>query len=77
MTADAAPPQKRPLQAMFNAVPRRYDLANRLMTWGLDRRWRRLAARACLAEDPARVLGLACGTFVFVRAIDSHFGKRR
>lgn len=62
MTADAAPPQKRPLQAMFNAVPRRYDLANRLMTWGLDRRWRRLAARACLAEHPARVLDLACGT---------------
>lgn len=62
MTADATPPQKRPLQAMFNAVPRRYDLVNRLMTWGLDRRWRRLAARACLAEHPARVLDLACGT---------------
>ncbi len=57
-----ATPQKRPLQAMFNAVPRRYDLVNRLMTWGLDRRWRRLAARACLAEHPARVLDLACGT---------------
>ncbi len=62
MTAATAPPQKRPLQAMFNAVPRRYDLVNRVMTWGLDRRWRRLAARACLAENPARVLDLACGT---------------
>ena len=62
MTTGAAPPQKRPLQAMFDAVPRRYDLVNRVMTWGLDRRWRRLAARACLAERPARVLDLACGT---------------
>ena len=54
--------QKQPLQAMFNAVPRRYDLVNRVMTWGLDRHWRRLAARACLAERPARMLDLACGT---------------
>ena len=47
---------------MFNAVPRRYDLVNRVMTLGLDRHWRRLAATACLAEHPARVLDLACGT---------------
>jgi demethylmenaquinone methyltransferase/2-methoxy-6-polyprenyl-1,4-benzoquinol methylase len=56
------PPEKRPLQAMFNAVPQRYDLVNRVTTWGLDSRWRRLAASICLAKHPARVLDLACGT---------------
>jgi len=43
-------------------VPRRYDLINRLITWGLDRRWRLKAARECLASGPRRVLDLGCGT---------------
>jgi ubiquinone/menaquinone biosynthesis C-methylase UbiE len=29
---------------MFTAVPPRYDLVNRIVTLGLDKRWRRLAA---------------------------------
>ena len=47
---------------MFTAVPPRYDLVNRIITLGQDRRWRRLAAVACLAEKPRRVLDLGCGT---------------
>lgn len=47
---------------MFDAVPRRYDLINRLFTLRLDERWRRRAARTCLAAGPARVVDLACGT---------------
>lgn len=52
----------RPLQQMFDRVPRRYDLINRLFTWGLDQRWRRRAARLCLQAEPPRVLDLGCGT---------------
>ncbi|MFH1003297.1 MAG: ubiquinone/menaquinone biosynthesis methyltransferase [Chloroflexota bacterium] len=52
----------RPLQGMFTAVPPRYDLINRIITWGLDRGWRRLAARECLLSSPRRVLDLCCGT---------------
>jgi len=44
------------------AVPPHYDLINRLFTWGLDERWRRLAARECLREQPEQVLDLCCGT---------------
>ena len=33
-----------PLRGMFTAVPPRYDLINRIITWGLDKRWRRQAA---------------------------------
>lgn len=51
-----------PLKRMFDAVPRRYDLLNRLLTLGLDEHWRRRAARRCLSGTPQRVLDLCCGT---------------
>lgn len=54
--------QERPLYDMFNSVPPRYDRVNSVITWGMDRGWRRAAARECLAGRPARVLDLACGT---------------
>jgi demethylmenaquinone methyltransferase/2-methoxy-6-polyprenyl-1,4-benzoquinol methylase len=52
----------RPLHDIFTAVPPHYDLINRIVTWGLDRKWRRRAARECLASRPERVLDLCCGT---------------
>jgi demethylmenaquinone methyltransferase/2-methoxy-6-polyprenyl-1,4-benzoquinol methylase len=51
-----------PLQRMFNAVPGRYDLLNRLLTFGIDQRWRRRAAAACLANAPAKIMDLCTGT---------------
>lgn len=51
-----------PLKRMFDAVPRRYDLLNRVLTLGQDERWRRRAARRCLEDAPKRVLDLCCGT---------------
>jgi demethylmenaquinone methyltransferase / 2-methoxy-6-polyprenyl-1,4-benzoquinol methylase len=53
---------RKPLYDMFTAVPDRYDPMNRLMTWGMDVRWRREAARLCLDSSPRRVLDLCCGT---------------
>jgi demethylmenaquinone methyltransferase/2-methoxy-6-polyprenyl-1,4-benzoquinol methylase len=50
------------LHDVFSQVPPHYDLINWLMTWGLDRRWRLMAARECLASRPGRVLDLCCGT---------------
>jgi len=54
--------RSQPLHRMFTAVPPRYDLINTLITWGFDRRWRRQAARECLAAQPGEVLDLCCGT---------------
>ncbi len=51
-----------PLQRMFNEVPARYDLLNRLLTLGIDQRWRRRASAACLEAKPVRVLDLCTGT---------------
>ena len=53
---------EKPLHGMFTAVPRRYDLINRIITWGLDERWRQKAARACLTSPSRKVLDLCCGT---------------
>ena len=52
----------RPLYEMFNTVPRHYDLLNKLMTLGLDKKWRNKAARACLDSSPGRILDICCGT---------------
>ncbi|MFC1953740.1 ubiquinone/menaquinone biosynthesis methyltransferase, partial [Chloroflexota bacterium] len=52
----------RPLYDIFNAVPRRYDLVNRIITWGLDKRWRLKAAESCLLSRQEIILDLCCGT---------------
>jgi demethylmenaquinone methyltransferase / 2-methoxy-6-polyprenyl-1,4-benzoquinol methylase len=62
---------KRPLQKMFRAVPPSYDLLNRVLTFGLDEPWRKKAAAACLANNPASVMDLCCGTGDLVM----HLGK--
>jgi len=50
------------VRAMFDRIAPRYDLMNRLMTAGLDRRWRRIAADAIALAPGDRVVDLACGT---------------
>jgi demethylmenaquinone methyltransferase / 2-methoxy-6-polyprenyl-1,4-benzoquinol methylase len=52
----------RRIQTMFSGISSRYDLMNHLMTAGLDRRWRRLAAAQTGLAPGARVLDACCGT---------------
>ncbi len=54
--------QSRPLHEMFTVIPPRYDLVNHVITLWMDKRWRRQAARECLALKPGRALDLCCGT---------------
>jgi demethylmenaquinone methyltransferase / 2-methoxy-6-polyprenyl-1,4-benzoquinol methylase len=56
------PSKSRPLHGMFNAIPKRYDLINKLITLGLDKRWRNLAAKESLRAGPRQILDLGCGT---------------
>ncbi len=55
---------KQPSQvaAMFDAVARRYDVTNDVLSLGQDRRWRRAVVRAVDARPGERVLDLAAGT---------------
>jgi demethylmenaquinone methyltransferase/2-methoxy-6-polyprenyl-1,4-benzoquinol methylase len=50
------------VRSMFDAIAPRYDLINRLMTFGLDQSWRRATVAALALPDRARILDLACGT---------------
>ena len=66
--ADAAPgrPESGRLgpdavRTMFDRIAPVYDTMNRVMTAGLDRRWRRLAAEAVVRPGD-RVLDACCGT---------------
>jgi demethylmenaquinone methyltransferase/2-methoxy-6-polyprenyl-1,4-benzoquinol methylase len=52
----------RAVRAMFDSIAPRYDLVNRVMTFGLDRRWRRVAVRSLGLPAGARILDVACGT---------------
>src|SRR5262249_55308394 len=50
------------VRRMFGAIARRYDLNNRLHSFGQDRRWRRCAVAMADVTPAARVLDVACGT---------------
>ena len=47
---------------MFDRIVLRYDLLNRVMTLGLDRRWRTMAASAAGLAADGVVLDVCCGT---------------
>ncbi len=49
------------VQAMFARIVPRYDLMNRLMTGGMDVRWRRLAVHLCRPQG-TKALDIATGT---------------
>lgn len=50
------------VQEMFNQIAPRYDLLNRLLSFGIDRRWRRLAVRRITVPEGGAVLDVATGT---------------
>jgi len=50
------------VRSMFDAIAPRYDLVNRVMTFGLDNRWRRRTVRALGLPPGSTVLDVACGT---------------
>jgi len=47
---------------MFDRIAARYDLLNRIMSLGMDSRWRRSAVQSLCLRDGHRVLDLATGT---------------
>jgi demethylmenaquinone methyltransferase/2-methoxy-6-polyprenyl-1,4-benzoquinol methylase len=49
------------VRTMFDRIAPIYDVMNRVMTAGLDRRWRKLAVREVVWPDD-RVLDACCGT---------------
>lgn len=50
------------VRSMFTRIAARYDLLNRLMTFGQDRRWRRAAIQALRLRQEERLLDVGAGT---------------
>jgi demethylmenaquinone methyltransferase/2-methoxy-6-polyprenyl-1,4-benzoquinol methylase len=55
------------VQAMFDAIAPRYDLLNRILTFGMDIGWRRRTVKDLILPGGSLVLDLACGTGDFCR----------
>lgn len=58
----STPDQGRAVRALFSSIARRYDLANHLLSGGLDFFWRQRAARLVRSWRPTRILDLATGS---------------
>ncbi|MCP4580939.1 MAG: ubiquinone/menaquinone biosynthesis methyltransferase [candidate division Zixibacteria bacterium] len=43
-------------------MPHKYDFLNRLLTLGMDQKWRKIATEICLSSKPKRVMDLCSGT---------------
>ncbi len=52
--------------SMFNDISKTYDIANRVLSFGVDRKWREIACQKCFdiyAKDKIeKILDVACGT---------------
>jgi demethylmenaquinone methyltransferase / 2-methoxy-6-polyprenyl-1,4-benzoquinol methylase len=59
----------RQVRAMFDAIASRYELVNKLMTFGLDSRWRRRAVADLRLPPESLVLDIAAGTGDFTREL--------
>ena len=61
MTVETGRLEPEGVRGMFDRIAPFYDAMNRVMTVGLDRRWRRLAAEAVVSSGD-KVLDGCCGT---------------
>jgi demethylmenaquinone methyltransferase/2-methoxy-6-polyprenyl-1,4-benzoquinol methylase len=59
------------VRSMFDSIAPRYDLVNRVMTFGLDNGWRRRSIRRLGLPRGSLVLDVACGTGDFCRELQN------
>lgn len=75
-STDEQSPKAQRVRAMFSEIAPTYDLLNRLLSFGVDQRWRSQAARAVLApfaaQQGVRVLDVASGTGDLSLALKRH-----
>src|SRR5436190_19102490 len=57
------------MRDMFSTIAPRYDFITRAFSYGMDRRWKRLAVARSQLAPTAQILDLACGTADFAKLI--------
>ena len=50
------------VEEMFNSIAPRYDLLNRVLSGGIDKKWRRNAIDQLISIQPKKILDIATGT---------------
>lgn len=61
------------VQTMFTRIAKNYELMNKLMTFGQDRRWRRVVIRLADVPPGGKLLDLGAGTGNLAIESGSHF----
>ena len=69
--------KRRYVADLFSRISRRYDLMNTLMTFGMDRRWRRLAALKAMEGLEGLALDVGTGTGDLALALNRVEGTTR
>ena len=59
---DSEKSKKAQVSEMFDGISKEYDRMNRLITFGVDLKWRKRLINAVLALKPQRILDVATGT---------------
>lgn len=77
MTIESCAKDPSQIQEMFGRIAPRYNLLNRLMTAGLDTRWRRALVKEAAISNEAIVLDLASGTGDIAFAIRRQLPRAR
>lgn len=54
--------KKEQVEEMFDNISENYDFLNRLITFGMDRKWRRNVLQLLLEKEPRSILDIATGT---------------
>ncbi|HET6712939.1 MAG TPA: ubiquinone/menaquinone biosynthesis methyltransferase [Actinomycetota bacterium] len=62
--------KRRAVRRLFDSISPRYDLVNRVMTFGMDVGWRRTAVAALRLPGRSFVADLACGTGDLCRELE-------
>jgi demethylmenaquinone methyltransferase/2-methoxy-6-polyprenyl-1,4-benzoquinol methylase len=65
---DAVGADKQYVRSLFNAIARRYDLLNHLLSGGVDLYWRRRAIEHLRSDAPRTIIDVATGTGDFAIA---------
>lgn len=50
------------VEKMFDSIAHSYDLLNHLLSWGIDKHWRKAAIRTLVPHHPQAILDVATGT---------------